>query len=287
MRRIGPLIPLIVACAAGTEGTGERDRPNCAWRVCVQSVETSTGRVYRAVNREPVPATVLVTFHSLQNFGADVSLPAETVVRPRSSETLVRLRRIQGDWPAVAEPTIAIDLGASDTRPDADVAYAVPFGGEEPRRVSQGFNGEESHLGGMRYSLDFAMPEGTPVLAARSGRVLYVQDGFTEGGPDPDLLQRANVVVVAHRDATMASYGHLAPGIRVSRGQRVRTGDVLGLSGSTGFSGQPHLHFHVGLRLLRDPGRTIPITVHGPDGEPLSLAVGAAVPPNRANRARP
>ena len=114
----------------------------------------------------------------------------------------------------------------------------------------------------MRYSLDFAMPQGTPILAARGGTVFYLQDGFTRGGTNPDLLERANLVAVAHRDGTMASYGHLR-------------------SGATGFAGQPHLHFHVGKRLLGTPGRTIPIKLRGRDGRPLNLEVGSLFAPGR------
>ena len=124
---------------------------------------------------------------------------------------------------------------SSSTEPDADHLYAVPFGGDARRELTQGFGGAGSHLASMRYSLDFLMPEGTPVLAARAGIVLLLQDGYTEGGTDPDLLERANLVVVAHSDGTMASYGHLTPGIPVSVGDRVVEGDVLGLSGGNRF----------------------------------------------------
>ncbi len=273
---------MLASCSTAFEAPVRRDAPNCAWQVCVRSAETVTGRVYRAVNREPVAATVVLSFNSLENFGADVDLPAERVVPPGSTETLVRLQRIERYGRATADASIAIDLGSSDTKADTDYLYAVPFGGSLPRELTQGFNGAGSHLGGMSYALDFAMPEGTPVLASRPGVVLYVQDGFSEGGLDPDMLERANVVVIAHGDGSMASYGHLAPGIPVSRGQHVREGDVLGRSGSTGFAGQPHLHFHVGLRLLRDPGRTIPIKLKGPEDSELALVVGALIAPAQA-----
>jgi murein DD-endopeptidase MepM/ murein hydrolase activator NlpD len=133
----------------------------------------------------------------------------------------------------------------------------------------------------MQFSLDFAMPSGTPVLAARDGLVLYLQDGFTEGRADPALLERANLVVVAHADGTMASYGHLSRGLAVAVGDTVQEGQLLGLSGRTGFAGQPHLHFHVGLRMLGEPGRTIPIRMRGRDGVELELVEGALIPPAR------
>jgi murein DD-endopeptidase MepM/ murein hydrolase activator NlpD len=55
-----------------------------------------------------------------------------------------------------------------------------------------------------------------------------------------------NWVLIQHDDGTLAEYAHLQPnGVTVAIGQRVRRGDVLGLSGNTGFSSVPHLHFSV------------------------------------------
>ena len=275
------VLMLLAACARATPGPGARDLANCAWRVCVTSVDTPSGRAYQAVNREPVPATIVLTFRSPGNLRPGAGLPIERVVPPESSAILVHMRTIVQDESVRARLTIAIDLGATTTEPDADHLYAVPFGGDFPRELTQGFGGSGSHLASMRYSLDFAMPEGTPVLAARAGRVLYLQDGFTEGGTDPDLLEQANLVVVAHSDGTMASYGHLSRGIPVSVGDTVAEGDLLGLSGATGFAGRPHLHFHVGQRMLRAPGRTIPVKLRDRQGHVLDLAAGTWIEPAR------
>ena len=130
------------------------------------------------------------------------------------------------------------------------------------------------------------MPGDTPGFAARDGVVLYLQDGFTEGGTDPRYVERANLVVIAHRDGTMASYGHLSRGLEVKRGDRVRAGDLIGWSGSTGYAGQPHLHFHVGVRLLGEPGRTIPIRLDDGTGQALELREGALVEPARSGPVR-
>jgi murein DD-endopeptidase MepM/ murein hydrolase activator NlpD len=244
-------------------------------------VDTPSGRAYQAVNEEPVPVTIVLTFESSANVRPGGDLPIERVVPPNSTTILVRLRTVLQDPSRRAKLSIAIDLGSSDTEPDADHLYAVPFGGDAPRELIQGFDGADSHGASMRYSLDFAMPTGTPVLAARAGTVLYLQDGFTEGGADPDLLEQANLVVVAHSDGTMASYGHLTSGIQVSVGDVVDEGAVLGSSGATGFAGQPHLHFHVGLRMLGTPGRTIPIQLKDREGNTLDLSVGSSIEPAR------
>ena len=64
----------------------------------------------------------------------------------------------------------------------------------------------------------------------------------------PEFLEyrRTNFVIVLHDDGTLGEYMHLAPsGVRVTIGQRVDRGDELALSGNTGFSSTPHLHFQV------------------------------------------
>jgi murein DD-endopeptidase MepM/ murein hydrolase activator NlpD len=277
---------LLVACASGSipEPAALEGR-NCAWQVCVTASDSRFGRTYRMENREPVPVTVVLRFRALRNLRAPEGYTVEQIIPPRTTE-FVRLSAIRRGGAMSADLRMSIDLGASSTVPDADFAYAVPFGGTTARVLSQGFGGLETHQGGMTYALDFTMPPGTPILAARDGVVLYTQDGFTEGGTDPRLVEQANVVVVAHRDGTMASYGHLAPGLAVAAGDSVSQGDVLGSSGGTGFAGQPHLHFHVGLRILGDPGRTIPIRMKDAHGREIDLVEGTLVQPGETVRGR-
>ena len=271
---------LVAGCASAGGMSEAVRRANCAWHVCLSQEDTPTGRVYRVDNDEPVPVTVGLSFRSLENLEPPPADTVRVVVEPNASAS-VRLPAIRRGRPVLADVAISIDLGSSATEPDADVVYGVPFGGGARRPLIQGYGGEGTHLGSMRYSLDFGMPRGTPVLAARDGVVLYLQDGFTEGGNDPSLLERANLVVIAHSDGTMASYGHLSRGLEVAVGDTVREGQLLGLSGRTGFAGQPHLHFHVGLRMLGEPGRTIPIRMRARDGEELELVEGAQIPPAR------
>ena len=284
MRPLMLFLLLLAGCATAAGHPDLRGLENCAWRVCVRVIDLHSGPAYQALHREPVPVTIVLTFVSPGNLQSGVDRPIERVVPPESDAILVRMRNIVQDPSVSAEISISIDLGSSSTEADADHLYAVPFGGDRPHELVQGFDGAESHLASMRYSLDFAMPQGTPVLAARAGIVFYLQDGFTVGGADPDLLERANLVVVGHSDGTMASYGHLRRGIRVSVGDTVGVGDLLGSSGATGFAGQPHLHFHVGKRMLGAPGRTIPIKLRSPDGHLLSLDVGSLIEPAREAR---
>ncbi|PSD25461.1 hypothetical protein C7E18_21425, partial [Stenotrophomonas maltophilia] len=75
-------------------------------------------------------------------------------------------------------------------------------------------------------AVDFALPEGTLVLAAREGTVMQIQDGFRGNGQDRERDgARANFIRVLHSDGSMALYGHLqAGGMRVRRGQAVGAG---------------------------------------------------------------
>ncbi|MGY5128172.1 M23 family metallopeptidase [Streptomyces nigrescens] len=86
---------------------------------------------------------------------------------------------------------------------------------------------------------DFVVPSGVAVKAAHSGTV--VKAGPNGGGDGPAY---GNAIVVKHGNGMYTQYAHLSQ-INVSVGQQVGTGEKIGLSGSTGNSSGPHLHFEV------------------------------------------
>ena len=123
-------------------------------------------------------------------------------------------------------------------------AYRYPFpwrGG--PFRLTQGPKGSFSHTDAKsRYAMDIAMPEGTPIITARSGVVVKTENEQIGRGSDAS----GNFVRVQHDDGTEGVYLHLKQGsVSVRVGQRVAVGSPLGLSGNTGNSSGPHLHFVV------------------------------------------
>ncbi|MCG0287807.1 M23 family metallopeptidase [Streptomyces sp. PSAA01] len=106
---------------------------------------------------------------------------------------------------------------------------------------------------------DFVVPTGTPVHAAHEGVV--VKAGPNGGGDGPAY---GNAIVIKHDNATYSQYAHLSR-IDVRIGQTVTEGQQIGLSGSTGNSTGPHLHFEIRttpnygtavepLKFLRDHG---------------------------------
>ncbi len=106
---------------------------------------------------------------------------------------------------------------------------------------------------GIRYphhGLDFQAPQGTPVLAAAEGVVVFAGDDLRTPVSDWRNFY-GQAVVVEHHLAGQAQpvytlYGHLDT-VAVKVGQRVKAGEVVGTVGSRGVALGPHLHFEVRL----------------------------------------
>lgn len=106
-------------------------------------------------------------------------------------------------------------------------------------RISSGFGMRFHPVLGysrMHKGIDFAVPIGTPVMAAGGGTVVIA--GRTSG--------YGNYVKISHQSGYSTAYGHLsrlAPGIR--KGSHVRQGQIVAYSGNTGMSTGPHLHYEI------------------------------------------
>ena len=84
---------------------------------------------------------------------------------------------------------------------------------------------------------DFSTPVGTPVHATGAGTVMAA--GWNSGG-------FGNYVVIDHGYGYRTTYGHLSS-VKVTKGTNVKRGDLVGLSGNTGISSGPHLHYQIDL----------------------------------------
>ncbi len=97
--------------------------------------------------------------------------------------------------------------------------------------------------GVFHYGTDFALPIGTPVVAAADGVIeaaSYEQDLDHSAG----FGLRVRQIAVINGRRHYVFYGHLSE-ITVSRGDHVTAGTRIGLSGNTGKTSGPHLHFEV------------------------------------------
>jgi hypothetical protein len=132
-----------------------------------------------------------------------------------------------------------------------------------PYPVGQAFKIDLSNCSGSYHSegrpdefaIDFNMEIETLITAARSGKVVHVEEsGLDRGRPN-------NLVIIDHGDNTYAEYMHLTHnGAFVKVGDFIERGDSIGLSGSTGLAGYPHLHFVVTEKSWQWPYKSIPIT---------------------------
>jgi murein DD-endopeptidase MepM/ murein hydrolase activator NlpD len=114
---------------------------------------------------------------------------------------------------------------AGSFHPPAKAQISDVFG------TSRTFNGRVQSV---HQGLDYAVPEGTPVAALNGGTVLLAQPLFFEG----------NCVVLDHGQGLLTLYMHLSK-IEVKEGERITSGEKIGLSGGTGRATGPHLHVAV------------------------------------------
>ena len=158
------------------------------------------------------------------------------------------------------------DIGESIS---VDAKYVLPYPVGKAYKCSQGFNTSYSHTGTFSYSVDFDMPVGTLVTAARSGRVVYILESYSDNDKTDG---HENVVIVMHEDSTYARYAHLTlNGALVERNQTVMPGDSVGLSGSSGSTAGPHLHFDVTGTFEGRSDQTIPFDFKNTGPHPIGL----------------
>lgn len=127
---------------------------------------------------------------------------------------------------------------------DTSYVYSLPFAPGKRYRVIQGYFSSMTHK--ERAAIDFNMKKGTKVHAARGGIVVRVKEDGTRGGMNSKYRLDGNMIIIQHNDSTRAGYWHLSPnGAFVNVGDTVQQGQLIGLSGNTGYTSFPHLHFLV------------------------------------------
>jgi murein DD-endopeptidase MepM/ murein hydrolase activator NlpD len=172
------------------------------------------------------------------------------VASPTNPIAVAQAARSDTDWqpPPLQEP---LSRDPRDhywlARPvDSDAVnyplYYYPYGSDGP---------ENSYR--VHHGVDMPNPIGEPVRAAGPGTVLWAADGFRVEQPDGSITETTisygNTVLIQHDfgfrgQPIYTLYAHLSA-ILVTRGQRVATGDIVGLIGDTGIVSGSHVHFEV------------------------------------------
>jgi len=193
------------------------------------------------------------------------------VLPPKDSLALVSYSGPLPDTTFISNLSDSISLGyyfghESVIKPDLDYEYRLPFKRGKKYEVTQSFNGKYSHSTvESKYAIDFRLEVGEIVYAAREGTVVKVIDWFTKKG-GRELTKAANKIVIMHPDGTYGTYAHLTyKGAFVKEGEEAKRGQKIGVSGLTGHTRGPHLHFVV--RKERDIA--IPVYFKGYEGKVL------------------
>jgi hypothetical protein len=122
--------------------------------------------------------------------------------------------------------------------------YDLPFAKNKTYQIYQGYNGKFSHQNA--FSLDFSLKQGDQVFAARAGKVVQVITKNNQNCPRKECAKFNNEITIMQSDGTLAEYVHLKQnGSVVQLGEDILKGQLIGYSGSTGWTNGPHLHFSV------------------------------------------
>ena len=121
--------------------------------------------------------------------------------------------------------------------------YAKPF----PKEIEVIESTDSpAHFGPYCHAIDYLMPDGSQILAPKTGVVVYKQDDSNKGGPSREFEHDLNYITIAHGNNEYSQLCHIRyKGTLVKVGQRVEEGQLVAYTGSTGWCYEPHLHFMV------------------------------------------
>lgn len=230
--------------------------------ICVDAIDDGGKVGLHARNLGNYPITFTLSIG-----GGDRPQTVTRTLAPRQSEQVMRLQdsgkmstqdyRITYEW----------TIGDKDAVHDDDHRYALPYASGRSYRLLQGYGSRFSHTGLEEFAIDFDMPEGTPVHAARAGVVARVEESHSRGCWEDGCGKFANYVVVLHSDGTTGEYYHLQrDGVLVSVGDIVAQGQLIAHSGNTGHTTTPHLHFAVYRATEWGNTQSIPVRFQSADG---------------------
>lgn len=226
-----------------------------------------------AKNPHIYPVTIEISAE-LTNLVPNKSIPFLEVLPPKSNLELLELvpESPQKAWEYTTD--YMSYMGNIHAKHDNASIYRLPYRLGDSFTVTQGYFGEFSHQRPAEYSLDFDLPEGSEVYAARAGVVVESVQHFGDGGSDRKYIDKANYVTILHTDGTFADYSHLKKnGVRVRVGQQIRMGQLLGFSGASGYATGPHLHFGVKKAMPGGSYQTLPVQFSTRIG-PIQLVEG-------------
>jgi murein DD-endopeptidase MepM/ murein hydrolase activator NlpD len=241
-----------------------------ALHISVDRNDTRNATQLIAVNNCLCVITLRVWIEQSDFAAIPVGANYQATLEPGARRTVVEAPRNNGGKDALDFAWKA-GLGSPQAVHKPPHPYRAPFAVGSTFVVSQAYPVRITHVTpDSQYAVDFALPEGTAVYAARAGIVINVRHDSFHGAATPAMLDQANVIEILHDDGTIAVYAHLQwDSIRVRIGQHVQLGEYIANSGNTGFTTGPHLHFAV----WRNSGGadvSVPLQFAGISGVPVT-----------------
>ncbi|TPN81738.1 M23 family metallopeptidase [Aquimarina algicola] len=214
--------------------------------------QTENGFVILADNDEFSPVSVQMNFR-LENLNSTKGNNKVFVIPARTKKHIITNLE-------VIDRKKRIKLGYESTynhgnhllkKYDQNFKYYLPFKKGSTHWVSQGYNGAISHKN--ENALDFKMPIGTKVYAARGGVVVDIEESYSKNCTSAECAKYNNFILIYHDDGTFAEYTHIKEnGAQVTIGDKINIGQFIGYSGNVGWATGPHLHFIVFFQRLKE-----------------------------------
>lgn len=226
-------------------------------------------------NMETFDMTVTIEFSVLDGLRADVLLPYINTISGEETIKAFMLSPVDENKGGTYTFSFFWVSGIMNAKHDDTFIYSLPYEKGSTYRVSQAFGGSFSHFGNEKCAIDFVMPEGTPICAARGGKVIGVRDYYSGNGIDELYKNRNNYIMIRHSDGTTGEYKHIKTGgAKVKTGDIVEQGNVIALSGNVGYSTAPHLHFFVYKAIDGKTRETIPVKFRTTESDAEILEAG-------------
>lgn len=236
-------------------------RPDFTLDVKINYSQNDQGFVVTAENAEAFPIFLEFAFTQLLNLQSDTEMKFWYRLESSKIHSLAQLTVTDSQKTARFNYTFTAHLVDHRAQPKmAPLVLELPLAKGAASKIIQGYGGKFSHNDVLNaHALDFALERGTPIHAAAPGIVVASRSDVRSGGIDAAKYSgidgAGNFVMVLQPDHRIALYAHLQCGGTVLRkGDVVHAGDLIGYSGSTGYShpDHPHLHFVVRLPDLKN-----------------------------------
>ncbi|MGY4906748.1 M23 family metallopeptidase [Streptomyces sp. 900116325] len=196
----------------------------------------SVSRVRGAVVAAGLGTTMVLGAGAAFAAGAAASAPDTASLVNAAAASVAKQATVQGKAAQAAKETVAKKAAEAKKAARLATSWEAPV---SQYQLSASFGNDGSRWAHKHSGQDFAVPIGTKVEAAHGGVV--VKAGPNGGGDGPAY---GNAIVIKHDNGMYSQYAHLSR-IDVHIGQSVEKGQQIALSGNTGNSSGPHLHFEI------------------------------------------